>query len=84
MCIRDRPEAYVWVHPERARDLGISDGALVRVVSPRGEIRIKAQLTPIIARGWLYVPGGWAEQNYNVLGIDDALDPISSQANYTM
>lgn len=79
-----QPEAYVWVHPERARDLGISDGELVRVVSPRGEIRIKAQLTPIIARGWLYVPGGWAEQNYNVLGIDDALDPISSQANYTM
>ena len=52
--------------------------------SPRGKIRIKAEPTPIIKPGWLYVPGGWADANYNVMGIDDELDPISSQANYTM
>ena len=50
----------------------------------RGSTRVKAEPTPIIKRGWLYVPGGWRDANYNVMGIDDELDPISSQANYTM
>lgn len=79
-----QPEAYLWINSTWARELGIHDGELVKVSSPRGSILIKAEPTPIIKRGWLYVPGGWAGQNYNELGIDDALDPISSQANYTM
>lgn len=79
-----QPEAYLWINSAWARELGIHDGELVKVSSPRGSILIKAEPTPIIKRGWLYVPGGWADQNYNELGIDDALDPISSQANYTM
>ena len=64
--------------------MGIEDGEIVEVSSPRGSIRVKAEPTPIIKRGWLYVPGGWRDANYNVMGIDDELDPISSQANYTM
>lgn len=79
-----QPEPYLWLNSAWARELGIEDGELVEVSSPRGSIRIKAEPTPIIKRGWLYVPGGWRDANYNVMGIDDALDPISSQANYTM
>ena len=41
-------------------------------------------MTPILKPDWIYVPGGWVDANYNYLGIDDDLDPISSQANYTM
>ncbi|WP_172135248.1 molybdopterin-dependent oxidoreductase [Adlercreutzia sp. ZJ473] len=79
-----QPEAYLWINGAWAREQGIEDGELVEVSSPRGSIRIKAELTSVLKPGWLYVPGGWAEQNYNELGIDDELDPISSQANYTM
>lgn len=79
-----QPEPYLWLNSAWARELGIEDGELVEVSSPRGSIHIKAEPTPIIKRGWLYVPGGWRDANYNVMGIDDALDPISSQANYTM
>ncbi len=79
-----QPDPYLWINSAWARELGIEDGELVEVSSPRGKIRIKAEPTPIIKRGWLYVPGGWNEANYNVMGIDDVLDPISSQANYTM
>lgn len=79
-----QPEAYLWLNSAWAREMGIEDGELVEVSSPRGSIRIKAELTTIIKPGWLYVPGGWKDQNYNVLGIDDELCPISSQANYTM
>ena len=79
-----QPEPYLWLNSTWARELGIEDGEVVEVSSPRGKIRIKAEPTPIIKPGWLYVPGGWKDANYNHLGIDDALDPISSQANYTM
>lgn len=79
-----QPEPYLWLNNIWARKLGIQNGELVEVSSPRGKIRIKAEPTPIIKPGWLYVPGGWADANYNVMGIDDELDPISSQANYTM
>ena len=44
---------------------------------------MRVEVTPILREDWIYVPGGWADANYNELGIDDALDPISSQANYT-
>ena len=67
-----------------AAELGIDEGDLVKVSSPRGSIEIKATPTVIVRRDCLYVPGGWASANYNELGIDEALDPISSQANYTM
>lgn len=79
-----QPEAYVWINARRARELGICDGDWVRVSSPRGSIQVKVETTTILKEDWLYVPGGWAAQNYNELGIDDELDPVSSQANYTM
>lgn len=44
---------------------------------------MRVEVTPILREDWIYVPGGWADANYNYLGIDDDLDPISSQANYT-
>ncbi|WP_418238308.1 molybdopterin dinucleotide binding domain-containing protein, partial [Ellagibacter isourolithinifaciens] len=79
-----QPEPYLWLNSAWARELGIENGEVVEVSSPRGSTRVKAEPTPIIKRGWLYVPGGWRDANYNVMGIDDELDPISSQANYTM
>lgn len=79
-----QPEPAVMINPSRARERGISDGDMVKVSSPRGNIRLKAEVTPIIKEDWLYVPGGWVQANYNELGIDDELDPISSQANYMM
>lgn len=79
-----QPEPYLWINTEVAAGLGIGEGDLVEVSSPRGSIRIKAVPTAIIRKDCLYVPGGWAGANYNELGIDEELDPISSQANYTM
>ena len=77
-----RPEGRVMIHPETARSLDIEDNDWTVISSPRGTIEIKAEVTPIIAKDVLYVPGGWVDSNYNVLGIDEDLDPISSQANY--
>lgn len=79
-----RPEPMVMIHPDRAAELGISHGDWTIVESPRGSIRVKAEVTHAVSPNCLYVPGGWAEANFNELGIDDVIDPISSQANYMM
>jgi len=77
-----RPEPRVMIHKNKAAELNIADGDWVVVESPRGRIRIRAEVTPAIRPEWLYIPGGWAEANYNELGIDAVIDPLSSQANY--
>lgn len=79
-----QPEALAMVNTKRAAELGIDDGDWIRITSPRGSIKIRVEVTPILKEDWIYVPGGWADANYNELGIDEDLDPISSQANYTM
>ena len=77
-----RPEPRVMINPKKAAELGIGERDWTIVESPRGGIRIKAELNRAIRPEWLYVPGGWNEANYNELGIDKAVDPVSSQANY--
>jgi len=77
-----RPEPRVMMHPKKAAEIGVTDGDWVVVESPRGSIRIRAELSTAIKPEWLYVPGGWPDANYNQLGVEDVTDPISSQANY--
>lgn len=78
------PTPKVMIHPQKAYELGIGNDDWTIVESPRGSIRIQAELNPAIRPEWLYVPGNWTEANYNELGIDSDLDPISSQSNYMM
>ncbi len=78
-----RPEAFAMVNTLDAKDLNIEDGAWLSIKSLRGQIKIKAQVTNIVGKGCVYIPGGWKESNFNELSIDDKLCPISSQQNYT-
>ena len=73
-CGSTAPGLVSWNRERRSR----------RGVEPTRLDTRQSRADPIIKRGWLYVPGGWRDANYNVMGIDDELDPISSQANYTM
>ncbi|MCB2218737.1 MAG: molybdopterin-dependent oxidoreductase [Desulfobulbaceae bacterium] len=77
-----RPEALVWIHPRKAAELGIANGDMCVVESPRGSITIRAEISTYVRESDIYIPGGWAEANFNELGIDDQIDPISSQWNY--
>lgn len=76
------PEPQVLINPAKAQELGIQNNDLVLVESPRGSIKLKAFLTETISPSSVYIPGGWEEANYNTLGIEEDVCPISSQANY--
>ena len=67
------PEAYVEIHPRDAGRLGIQGGDWLLIRSRRGEIRIRARLTPVVEPGMVFVPFHFAEAAANLLTID-ALD----------
>ncbi len=80
---RAQPRAFVEIHPEDAREMGVSDGTEIKVVSRRGELTLKAQVrgrgTP--ARGSVFIPFFDESLLPNVLTLD-AHCPISKQPDY--
>lgn len=61
----------LWINPVDADERGISDGDEVRVFNARGEIRIKARVTPRIIPGTVALPQGkWHEADMNGDRVD--------------
>ena len=73
---KEAEEGYVEINPFDAVKLGIEEGEPVRVISRRGEIRIKAALTFGISRNVLFIPFHFVESAVNVL-TNTAFDPIA-------
>ncbi|MBF0561791.1 MAG: hypothetical protein HQL37_07170, partial [Alphaproteobacteria bacterium] len=70
------PEMYVEMHPDDAKELGVKDGELVRLVTRRGHFQARAQVGTnslvkparnSVARGYLFSP--WN------LSVADSADP---------
>ncbi len=77
------PEPLVDINPADAEPRGIQSGDMVTVSSPRGEIKLKANVTDIILPGVVQVPHQWpGESNVNSLIDDQNLDPISGFSPY--
>lgn len=72
-------DAYVEMHPEDAKQWGVSSGETVAVKSRRGEVLVKAFLTPTVRPGQLFMPMHYKETNY--LTKPD-FDPHSRQPSY--
>lgn len=77
------PKAYVELHPEDARELGVSDGFPVKLVTRRGEIVLDAKVNgrgkP--KRGLVFVPFFDESKLINLLTLD-AHCPLSKQPDY--
>jgi anaerobic selenocysteine-containing dehydrogenase len=79
------PDVWVEIHPDDAERLGIGEGDMVRVSSPRGTVEARARTSEIRA-GVVFVPfhyGSWdsadgAPRAANELTIT-AWDPVSKQ-----
>jgi formate dehydrogenase major subunit/formate dehydrogenase alpha subunit len=67
-------EPYVEINPYDSEDLGIRNGDIITVRSRRGEISIKARITPRVSEGTVFIPMHYREAAANVITID-ALDP---------
>jgi formate dehydrogenase (coenzyme F420) alpha subunit len=72
-----RPEADAEIHPVTAKKYDIVHGEMIGVETPRGMIKIKADVTQDIMEGVISVPYGWATANVNILLDSTLRDPIS-------
>jgi anaerobic selenocysteine-containing dehydrogenase len=72
------PEPLIDINPADARTRGIKTGDTVTVASPRGSIKMKANVTDAILAGVVSLPHEWPDEvNVNLLVDDGTLDPIS-------
>jgi anaerobic selenocysteine-containing dehydrogenase len=72
------PEPLVDINPADASLRGIKMGDTVTISTPRGSIRMKANVTDTILAGVVSMPHHWpGEANVNSLVDDRNLDPIS-------
>jgi formate dehydrogenase major subunit/formate dehydrogenase alpha subunit len=67
-------EPYVEINPYDAANLGTSNGDILTVRSRRGEISIRARITPRVPEGTVFIPMHYHEAAANVI-TNDALDP---------
>jgi len=72
------PEPLLEIHPSDAKARGIQSGDSVFVSSPRGRVKVKANVTDAILAGVVHLPHHWPDEaNANILCDDLNLDPIS-------
>jgi anaerobic selenocysteine-containing dehydrogenase len=72
------PDPLVDINPVDAAPRGIKTGDTVTISSPRGSIKMKANVTGSILSGVVSLPHQWpGEANVNMLVDDQTLDPIS-------
>ena len=75
------PEAYIEIHPEDAKRIGLNGGRRVRVVSRRGQIELGARITERIKPGIVFIPFHFAEAAANML-TNSAVDPVAKIPEY--
>jgi predicted molibdopterin-dependent oxidoreductase YjgC len=70
------PEGVVEINPSDASSLKIKDGNIVKVVSRRGEVTVKAKVTEKSPQNVVYMTFHFAESAVNLL-TNPALDPVA-------
>jgi nitrate reductase NapA len=77
------PGARCFIHPEDARKRGLNQGAEIRIISRRGEMRtrIETRGRNRMPEGVVFVPWFDASQLINKTTLD-ATDPISKQTDF--
>jgi anaerobic selenocysteine-containing dehydrogenase len=75
------PEGFVDIHPEDARQRLISEGDMLRIISPKGYVNMKARVSDVVHEGCIRVAWGWGEVHpdlgLNNLTDDDRRDPVT-------
>jgi anaerobic selenocysteine-containing dehydrogenase len=75
------PELLVSINPKTAEGLGITQGDMIVVESPRGQIEARAHLTQGIDPRVVQVPSHWPDkQNVNLLMDNEHCAPMIGSA----
>lgn len=69
------PEPWVEVHPDAARRIGIADGEVVRVRTPRASMELKALVVPTIRPDTLFIPFHYGHRQAVNQLTNPAVDP---------
>jgi formate dehydrogenase alpha subunit len=69
-------EERVEINPADARALGIENGETVKVISRRGEVKVKAKISEVSPEGVVFMTFHFAESPVNIL-TSPALDPVA-------
>lgn len=75
------PEGFIEMHPQDAIDLSVKKGDWVRLISRRGEVSAKVQISDRSAPGLVFATFHFKELPVNFL-TNDALDPIGKIPEY--
>lgn len=79
-------EPMVEIHPDDAKRVGLSDGALANLTTATSETIFRTKLTDYQSRGELFVPMHWTDENSGAGRAnklpDQSVDPISGQPGF--
>ncbi len=76
------PSNEVQVNPETAARLGIVDNEMVKLVTRRGSIAVKAHVTDIVSEGVVFTFFHFSEAAANVLTQAEVFDPVAKIPEY--
>jgi formate dehydrogenase alpha subunit len=74
-------EAYFEINPMDAKKFCITDRELVKIVSRRGRIKIRARVTKRVQEGNIFIPMHYREAAANVI-TNDASDPYAKTPEF--
>jgi anaerobic selenocysteine-containing dehydrogenase len=63
VLVTGRPRCTLIIHPDDARDLGVDDGAMVRVTSEAGTVDAAVEISDEIRQGVVSLPHGWGHDH---------------------
>ena len=71
--LKREPEPFIDINPKDAEIRNITDGDIVIIKTPNGQIKMKAKVSDIVILGIVRIPWGWGEFNmsYNINSLTD-------------
>ncbi|MBS1524197.1 MAG: molybdopterin-dependent oxidoreductase [Bacteroidetes bacterium] len=80
-------EAFVEINPANAKALKLNEGDVTVISSRRGEVRVKAKITPGVKKGVIFLPMHWGKILNSDLNranniTNDIVDPISKEPDF--
>ncbi|PXY31774.1 molybdopterin oxidoreductase family protein [Prauserella muralis] len=64
--VKGKPRCTLLVHPDDARERGLTDGAAARLASATGEIEVPVEVTDAVMPGVVSLPHGWGHHRDGV------------------